>query len=390
MLAVKAGTWYEVPTQAGARTWQAGAPQEICDLVRLSAKASKVNRGDIMWCCWQPCGAGSKPHRATAISSGAMLIMCTPWGADTLAQIMDPKVKDGMQVNHFDVSLKNWLTKGNNASEAKACYLHPPLGNYSAHISGCDPSFAVGAGRPSCWNERWVCPGTRRSQDPQNREKWWCSMTAKGPPVYLGRADVDDASPNWMTLWRGQKPQPVPQAEHEAKTDRRRRRGKQATDAHRIEPAAILQGGLPAPPPPFGPPRPPNPVGPRPPSSRSAAQQWLDGPAEPASATEEETVKKTDRNDRFLRKVRQYRGMRSWVRLSTEAARCILRYNYYSAGCVVRLMSHVLVCTFVEVFIFAIPARCGRKIMFVCVARDSAPWYSALWRSSAQPVSSHT
>ena len=71
LVMAEAGTWYELPTKAGAADYDNIAP-EVKDLVRMSKKAHIVGRGHLMWMCWQPCGAGSKPFRVNSISSGAM------------------------------------------------------------------------------------------------------------------------------------------------------------------------------------------------------------------------------------------------------------------------------------------------------------------------------
>ena len=140
----EAGTWYELPTKASAADYDNLAP-EVKDLVRMSKKAHMVGRGHLMWMCWQPCGAGSKPQRTNSISSGTMLLMVTPRGAGILHRLFqgDP-VLGTLKPGHFDIELKAWLEKGDNAQKMGACYVTPPVGNYSTHQSGCDATFCDG------------------------------------------------------------------------------------------------------------------------------------------------------------------------------------------------------------------------------------------------------
>ena len=110
-----------------------------------------------------------------------------------------------MKLGHFDLQLKYLLTASGRCSQNPFayCYISPPMGNYSTHPSGCDPKFSDGAGRPSCWQESWCCPGTRSSQDPKNRDKWLCQLTSRGNPDWISKVDVekDPESLNWKTFW---------------------------------------------------------------------------------------------------------------------------------------------------------------------------------------------
>ena len=110
-----------------------------------------------------------------------------------------------MKLGHFDLQLKYLLADNGRCSQNPFayCYISPPMGNYSTHPSGCDPKFSEGAGRPSCWQESWCCPGTRRSQDPKIRDKWLCQLTSRGNPDWITKVDVekDRESLNWKTFW---------------------------------------------------------------------------------------------------------------------------------------------------------------------------------------------
>ena len=65
----KAGTWYELPMKGSATDFDNISP-EVKDLVRMSKKANMVGRGDLMWMCWQPCGAGKNHFGSTVLTVG--------------------------------------------------------------------------------------------------------------------------------------------------------------------------------------------------------------------------------------------------------------------------------------------------------------------------------
>ena len=73
----------QVPTKAPDAANQ-HIPKELKDLVRMSKRDNFMIRGDIMWMCWQPAGAGPAPQRVNSVSSGAMLLMVTIAGASLL------------------------------------------------------------------------------------------------------------------------------------------------------------------------------------------------------------------------------------------------------------------------------------------------------------------
>lgn len=211
-----------------------------------------MQRGNLIWACWQPCGAGAKPARVHSISSGAMLFMVTPQGARNLnhamTNIANPEVfalarRTGEWVlpkGHFDVAVKNWLQEPEQAEKVGACYVVPPIGNYDTHQSGCDKSFSTGAGRPNCWGEKWCCPGTRREDDPKGRDKWLASFTKKGEPHWLTKVNVsDNPRHDWKSFWGGaEEERIVSMAEHRA----RKTKGEKGTGKHAGEPAAPAAG----------------------------------------------------------------------------------------------------------------------------------------------------
>ena len=81
---MQAGTWYQVPSKADDGDYKKLSPQ-LVDLVRMSVKAHRVNRGNIVWACWQPGTAGAAIRDVQRVNSGAMLIMFTQHGAEQVA-----------------------------------------------------------------------------------------------------------------------------------------------------------------------------------------------------------------------------------------------------------------------------------------------------------------
>ena len=75
--------------------------------------------------------------------------------------------------------------------DVRACYIYPPIGNYTTHVSGCDLKFAKGAGRPNCWQDRWTCPGTIIEDDPQKRQKLFMAWDGDKGHTEVGSAVVD-------------------------------------------------------------------------------------------------------------------------------------------------------------------------------------------------------
>ena len=187
------GVRYEEPARA-PRGLFADISQPLSDIARYVTAAHRAGRGNVVWLSWQPRHTGQRAAHPSRILFGSTLLAVAKTGAATLRRAMDAgEVARG----HFDLSLKHWLWR--HHADAAACYLWPPMGNYAEHPSGCDPQrFA--ASRPACWAEPWCCPGTRREEDPQRREKWLCTWTPKGGASWL-RA-VSSAAGNAEFEWR--------------------------------------------------------------------------------------------------------------------------------------------------------------------------------------------
>ena len=206
---MQAGTWYEIPHKAKSKAF-ATPKQKIVDLVKMSILAHRCGRGNIVWACWQPGGAGSEIRNIKRVNSGTMLVMLNRVGANTLSQQMDidsaSTPQGPMAPRHFDLALKDFLSNPQVNSAAKACYIFPPVGNYTTHVSGCDKYFSTGAGRPSCWRESWTCPGTRVEEDPQQRDKFFMAWEGSSRQTQVGSAVVDTSrcgDIEWLSFWNG-------------------------------------------------------------------------------------------------------------------------------------------------------------------------------------------
>ena len=146
--------------------------------------------------CWQPAGAGQKPTRTGSPTSGTMLVMLSKTGAQHLLQAFD---QGTIGEGHFDIALRKWLTQKQEI--VGASYLLPPMGNYTAHISGCEQAFAT-VPRESCWQENWCCPGTRVREDPKKRSKWFCKFSLSGSPAWIDDVNVDSGDElTWLSRY---------------------------------------------------------------------------------------------------------------------------------------------------------------------------------------------
>jgi hypothetical protein len=216
------GRWYEIPTKE-KRAAFSSVSSRLMDIVDYATLAHRASCGDLIWMCWQPGQAGSNPKRKGSPASGGMFIMLTVPGAVVLNSAMESKL---LPMGHFDCQLLSWM-RDLPLTSLRACYILPPVGNYAAHQSGCEKVFAGEASvRPSCWEEKWCCPGTRMSEDPDNRKKWLCAFTSKGPPGWLCELpnldNVTDVDLHWLTYWAVPgRPRPVPMEYMEAYLEQR-------------------------------------------------------------------------------------------------------------------------------------------------------------------------
>ena len=130
-LGVQVGTWYQIPTKPTSQEFKK-PKKRVEDLVKMSIAAHRLGHGDIVWTCWQPGIAGAKIKDAKRMNSGAMLIMLTPRGANTVAQRIDGDrgtTHGAMSPGHFDLRLKKIHSKPPKKSlhRAKITPSKPPL-----------------------------------------------------------------------------------------------------------------------------------------------------------------------------------------------------------------------------------------------------------------------
>ena len=244
---MQAGTWYLIPGKAPDAAFRQPT-KHLTDLVKMSILAHREKVGNIIWACWQPGGAGAKIKDIRRVNSGAMLIMVTQDGADSMdAQLNKGPAGGGMRPWHFDLALKGWLQSAAASDKAGACYVFPPVGNYTTHISGCDvKSFGAGSGgRPNCWQEQWSCPGTTVDEDPQKRPKRFLRWNGDHNHFDVGSANVDFASAGhleWRSFWTGDGPHPTqlpPEQRRPQKAVKKRPAGKGPAG---VEPTATPSG----------------------------------------------------------------------------------------------------------------------------------------------------
>ena len=165
------------------------------------------------WLGWQPWGAGnctpnSKPNK---FGSGNMAVCMDKMAARRIEYHFNED--DQMRIpGHMDLKLKQMFCLRENLGHS--CYITPPIGGYSAHLSGCAKEFMKNP-RPTIWAEKFACPGTRRSHDWLDRDKWWATFTLKGScdwptkkPVNIEKMTKDDLA--WKT-WDRRKPPDDPE-----------------------------------------------------------------------------------------------------------------------------------------------------------------------------------
>ena len=243
---MKVGTWYQVPTKAKSSDF-ANPTKHLRDLVKMSIMAHRRNRGDIIWACWQPGGAGVAIGDVRRINSGTMLIMVTPNGADKIGEQLALGPGEGMRPWHFDLALKKWLCHPRVNEEARACYVFPPVGNYTTHISGCDiKNFGEGSkGRPDCWSEDWCCPGTSIEEDPQRRSKRFLCWNGDRKYFDVGSADVDKriaGELEWRSFWQGEGAPPTFLAQEERRPHAAGGQLSEGKGYKGVEPSATSKG----------------------------------------------------------------------------------------------------------------------------------------------------
>ena len=160
------------------------------DLVAYATLAHRHGRGDFMFMGWQPHGAGDWTPETSEnkYRSGLMLSMVSQQGFLHL-ETQWKRAETLTTAGHVDLKLKNfWCLPVNS----KVSYITPPIGGYTAHLSGCAAEFYKKP-RPCIWMEDFACPGTRHSHDwnEQRRQKWLATFTSKGKTDWVCKVEVD-------------------------------------------------------------------------------------------------------------------------------------------------------------------------------------------------------
>ncbi len=183
-------------------------PQAVQDVCAIAVQAHRAGCGDIVWAGWAPGEPGDEVRDETRFGFGSQFIMLSKEGAACMLTGMQNADELGSTRGHWDMDLRWFLAlKG---PEARASYVVPGVGSFTTHVSHCDTRRAAGWVRPSGWTEQWVCPGTRRSEDPRGRQKWLASFERKGRCKCLARLDDEPttADHRWLSHWAMAQPMP--------------------------------------------------------------------------------------------------------------------------------------------------------------------------------------
>ena len=171
----------------------------VDDLVKIMTKAHRLGSGDFCWYSFVPDKAETKADWSyPKFGFGSAGIMLTKRAAK---QIADTFNNDKWKPNHIDMELKRWAQQ-ELPERLRACWLWPPVGNFSSHQSECCPK-QVGF-RQSLWSKPWCTPGTRPSDDPNQTSKRLYEFVAKGWQNTIGsiaNAEFEDDSLVWQTFW---------------------------------------------------------------------------------------------------------------------------------------------------------------------------------------------
>jgi hypothetical protein len=201
--------------RVGAADWN-NIPQYLRDVVAYNNLAGRMGKA-FVWLGWQPGNLGAVKCKPNRFASGTMLCCLTTAMATELDEEWNGDENKFLHpAGHVDQVLKRFFSKHYDDPQASpACYLAPPLGGYTAHVSGCTAEFGD-APRPSIWGAKWACPGTRREEDwcaDGPRDKWWCGFTnPHGHCQWLKKVDVEvsDAEVTWRTFKKVEEEQAVP------------------------------------------------------------------------------------------------------------------------------------------------------------------------------------
>ncbi len=113
----------------------------------------------------------------------------------------------GVKAKHLDV----WLIAGLRAwpsTELRHCYLWPPVGNYTTHVSGCE---AGGGVRKADWDKQWCQEGTRPRKPGEVLRQLGCC--ASGNATWLRAVDLTDPDHAGGLAWLTELPPSLEQTD---------------------------------------------------------------------------------------------------------------------------------------------------------------------------------
>ena len=184
-------------------------PRRLQDIAAIARQAARAGVGNIIWAGWQPGGADQEVKFPDRLAFGANFIMVSKSGLLSIGVSMQDPEGLGGNRGHWDLDLKHWC--GHDRRSSRSCYIFPPIGSFVEHESRCATNEPAGWVRPTCWTQPWSCPGTRRSEDPQRRQKWLYAFGRgeKGEALCA----LDDAPAiqrhRWLSAWTASFPMPV-------------------------------------------------------------------------------------------------------------------------------------------------------------------------------------
>ena len=206
---MEAGTWYALPGKASSEDFK-NPRKRLVDLVRMFIAAHRVNRWDIVCSCWQLDRTGVEIGDLRRVSSGTMLAALNLRGADAVAQqiVRDASNPKGpTQPWHFDCDLLNWLLDEATNVANRACYISPPVGNYTTRQSRrnennvrkhCRSAQLLAGVRALPWHHGGGGPADVGPKvHAVERERGYIDV---GGPI------IDDATAGkieWLSFWRG-------------------------------------------------------------------------------------------------------------------------------------------------------------------------------------------
>jgi hypothetical protein len=132
--------------------------RDLGDLVSIVTAAYRVQRGGLVWLCYNGSSGPSKKSKAKEKPEfGSTLIAVSAWTARVMKARFDELFAPGY--GHFDLSLLHCLEQHEFARiDLQACYVWPSIGHYTTHKSGCQEGLGI---RQSAWDAHFVQEGVR-------------------------------------------------------------------------------------------------------------------------------------------------------------------------------------------------------------------------------------